>query len=143
MGYTPYSINNILTTPTPSLNRSFTSTTKQGKSSTAGIVSGLFYEILEKTGGDSSSYGSITVNETTGVISTTSNTKPGTYTLYIRNTGSYNITPLTLIVNKSSKKKKNKKKKNKIRVYFNNSQGSTTIIKCKKGKCKQDTFDWC
>ncbi len=141
IGYTPYSINNILTTTTPILNRTYSSTIKQGKSSTSGIISGLSYQILDKSGGNSSSYSTISINSSTGQISTKSSTKTGTYTLYIRNTGSYNITEYTLIVTKSSSKKK--KRKNKVRVYFNNLQGSTTIIKCKKGKCKKDTFDWC
>ncbi len=134
MGYTPYSIYNILTFPSPNLKISYNLSLKKGQSSSAAIVSGLSYNILEKSGGKSSSYGTITIDSSTGVISTTSNTKPGLYTLYIRNTGSYNITKFNLII------KKKKKKNNKVRIFFNNTKGTTTII---NKNCKQNSFYWC
>jgi hypothetical protein len=56
------------------------------------------YQILAKTGGNISSYSTITMNSANGSISTTSLTVPDIYTLYIRNTGSYNITSYTLTV---------------------------------------------
>ncbi len=56
------------------------------------------YSILEKTAGSSSSYNTITINNDTGSISTTINTFQTDYTLYIRNTGSYNITTVNLTV---------------------------------------------
>ena len=124
MGYTPYSINNISTTSTPSLNRSSSSSVKKGQSSTSGIISGLSYEILQKSGGGSS----ITINSTTGAISTTSSTSVGTYTLYVRNTGSYYITTYTLTVQKSSSKKKNKRPI----TLINNNTGLTITVYCNK-----------
>jgi hypothetical protein len=69
-----------------------------GGSTPAAIVSGKSYEILQIDGGDAGSYATITVDPTTGVISTTTTTVPGTYTLYIRNNGSYNITTYNLMV---------------------------------------------
>ena len=45
-----------------------------------------------------SSYSTITIDSTTGAISTTANTIPGNYTIYVYNTGSYNITSYVLSV---------------------------------------------
>jgi hypothetical protein len=56
------------------------------------------YSLLNKSGGDPLSYETITTNSSTGEISTTSSTIPGTYTFTIRNTGSYNITTFNLTV---------------------------------------------
>jgi hypothetical protein len=102
MGYTPYTINNIiLIEGDPNVKRTSTDTINPNTSTDAAIVSGRSYTILEKSGGDSGSYSTITIDSTTGVISTTSSTIPGTYTLYIRNTGSYNITEFNLIISGS------------------------------------------
>lgn len=98
MGYTPYVVNNILTNPQPSLNRVYIVALAAGTTTGPAIVSGKSYTILEKTGGNPGSYASITINSTTGVISTTSSASPATYTLYIRNTGSYNITEVSFNV---------------------------------------------
>ena len=95
-GYTPYSVSNI--TSTPSLNQSYSQTVNAGESTIGGIIAGLSYEILQINGGN----GSITINPTTGSISTTSNTTSATYTIYIRNTGSYNITTFTLTVEEAA-----------------------------------------
>jgi hypothetical protein len=102
MGYTPYTINNIiLIEGDPNVKRTSTDTINPNTSTDAAIVSGRSYTILEKSGGDSGSYSTITIDSTTGVISTTSSTIHGTYTLYIRNTGSYNITEFNLIISGS------------------------------------------
>ena len=100
IGYTPYTINifDFL-----SINSNYSETVTAGSSSIAAIVSGKSYTILQKSGGESSSYGTITINSTTGVISTTSATKAGDYTLYIRNSGSYYISTFTLTVNSNNK----------------------------------------
>ncbi len=97
MGYTPYSVVNISST---NMVRTGATTISAGNSTTtAGVISGLSYTILQTTGGDSGSYSTIAINTTTGIISTTKYTVPGIYTLYIRNTGSsYNITTITLTV---------------------------------------------
>ncbi len=95
MGYTPYSTANISGT---SLVRIASSTITAGTSSAAAILSGKSYTILQISGGDSDSYSTITMNSTTGAITTTTNTVPGTYTLSVRNTGSYNITTYTLVL---------------------------------------------
>jgi len=135
MGYTPYTVTNILTTTTPQLKKSYQSSLKQNQNTISGIISGLSYEILQKSGGNSSSYNTITINSTTGVISTTSSTKPGTYTLYIRNTGSYYITQYTLIV-----QKKNQKNKKKVHVFYDNVNGTTLVV---NQKCKKKLVYWC
>lgn len=98
MGYTPYTITNITTTSSPNLIQTNNESLNQGDSSISGIVSGLQYSILQISGGQSSSYGTISINSNTGVITTTSSTSPGIYTLYIRNNGSYNITSFILTV---------------------------------------------
>jgi hypothetical protein len=83
MGYTPYSIINIFGT-----NLIRTSTNSAIK------TTGPYYAFLE----DYITPFQINIDNATGVISTTSLTPVGTYTLYIYNTGSYNITTYTLTV---------------------------------------------
>ncbi len=92
MGYTPYDATNITGSP-PNLVRTETLTVAKTETATAGLKN-AFYAILyivEDNNG-------ITINETTGAISTTTSTDTGTYTIYIYNSGSYNITTLTLTV---------------------------------------------
>jgi len=100
MEYTPYTISII--SNTPSLVQTYTETINAGQSSIPAIVPGKSYTILQKNGGVPSSYSTITINNTTGVISTTTGTEGGVYTLYIRNNGSYNITTFILTVSSSS-----------------------------------------
>ena len=71
---------------------------QSGDSTAPAIISGRSYTILDKQDGVPSSYGTITIDSATGAISTTSATAPGTYMLYIRNTGSYNITTYSITV---------------------------------------------
>jgi hypothetical protein len=99
MGYTPYSNTNI---DGIDLVRVSTLNVSKGSSTQNGIVSGLNYFILQKTGGTPSSYGTITINSITGSIKTTSLTAEGTYTIYLYNTGSYNITTIVLNVTNPS-----------------------------------------
>ena len=105
MGYTPYTTTNIVNDElggTPILKRSYTQTISAGGSSIPAIRPGYSYDILQISGGDPSSYGTITMNDSTGVISTTSSTVLGTYTITLRNTGSYNITQFILTVTSAS-----------------------------------------
>lgn len=97
MGYSPYT-RIIVTGTTPSIVKTRTASVVKGSSTSPAIVSGKSYTILKKLNGDSGSYNTITINSTSGVISTTSATAVGEYTLYIRNTGSYNITTYVLTV---------------------------------------------
>jgi len=73
-----------------------------GDSTPAALISGLTYSILEVLGGDEGSHETITINSTTGVISTTSSTVYGNYYLYIRNSGSYHISQYLLSVSGTS-----------------------------------------
>lgn len=101
MGYNPYSNNNISNL---SLNKSYEITLNAGSSSASAILSNKSYRILQKksNGVIADVSNTITINLNTGIISTTSSTTLGTYIIYIRNDGSYNITEITLIVNKAS-----------------------------------------
>ena len=63
------------------------------RSSTAGLKD-AFYAILNIVEDNVG----ITINAATGAITTTTSTAIGNYTIYIYNTGSYNITTLSLIV---------------------------------------------
>ena len=103
MGYTPYSPNIISLSSygVPSLIRTSSQSINSNSSTIAAIISGKSYTKLEISGGDSASYSTITINLTSGIISTTSSTDSGTYTLYISNTGSYNITTFVLTVTSS------------------------------------------
>lgn len=95
MGYTPYTVD---INTEGGLIRTYGETVVAGSSSPNAIISGKSYAILEITDGDSSSYETITINSTTGSISTTPGTLPGVYTIYIYNTGSYNISVYYLTV---------------------------------------------
>ena len=92
MGYSPYTIANI--TATPRLTRSFSALVAAGASTASAVQSGKSYTLLDVSGGA----GPIIMNAVTGVISTTDATAPGAYTIYLRNTGSYNITEYQLTV---------------------------------------------
>lgn len=100
MGYTPYTIENIVTdiSGNPILNQSYSQTVTAGQTSIATIRPGYSYDILGISGGDPSSYNTITMNDNTGVISTIVATVLGTYIITLRNTGSYNITEFILTV---------------------------------------------
>lgn len=95
MGYTPYLITNISEN---NLIRIASSTINQGDSTNSAIkTNGPFYTFLE----DYSTPFQININNATGVISTTPSTPIGTYTLYIYNTGRYNISAYILTVESS------------------------------------------
>jgi hypothetical protein len=101
MGYTPYTLTNIIFEggSPPILNKSYSQTIISSQSSIAAIRPGYLYNILKKSGGDTTSYDTITMNASTGVILTTNSTIAGTYVITLRNTGSYNITTFNLTVN--------------------------------------------
>jgi hypothetical protein len=95
-GYTPYSTT-IISSNT--FVQSLSQTIQVGGTSQAGLVSAVnSYSILAISGGDSNSYNTITINTTTGAISTTAETVVGTYILVIRRTGSYYITTYFLTI---------------------------------------------
>lgn len=99
MGYTPYTIQNInIAGGVPSLNQTYTISGHQGDALKSGLISGLSYSILQIDTNIPSLYPTITMNTTTGSISTTLETTLGIYTLYVRNEGSYNTTTVNLTV---------------------------------------------
>lgn len=104
-GYTPY-VQQTITMRVgyiPSLTKSYVVVLPPGESTNAAIISDRSYTILEIANGNPSSYSSISINDVTGVISTTSDVVPGTYTIYVRNNGSYHITMVMLtIINNNS-----------------------------------------
>lgn len=101
IGYTPYTLTNI--DSSSDLVQTFSQSIEPGQTTgTAAIIasdpSGNNFTILQVSGGDESSYATITMNSQTGAISTTASTKLGTYTVYVRSLGSYNITTYVLLV---------------------------------------------
>lgn len=95
IGYTPYGGINISSN---SLVRSYSQTVSAGSSTNAAFITGVTYSLLDVTGGDAASQDLITINGTTGVVSVPTSVVSGTYTVYLRNTGSYNITTFVLTV---------------------------------------------
>lgn len=99
MGYTPYSTTII--NESSELIQSYSEIVSPGETTISALnadASGNAFEILQKTGGISDSYGTITMSGQTGAISTTSATVPGTYTIILRSVGSYHITSFVLTV---------------------------------------------
>jgi hypothetical protein len=101
MGYTPYSLTNIVTSPTPALQQTYTQTIQKGQTSVAAIIPGHSYDIFKISGGTPSSYATITMNDNTGIISSTTASAAGTYTITLRNTGSYNFTTFELTISEA------------------------------------------
>jgi hypothetical protein len=76
----------------------------KGNNTEGAIITGRSYTILQILNELEEIYteGTITIDSATGIISTTSETPIGIYTIFIRNTGSYHITTYTLIVTEES-----------------------------------------
>jgi hypothetical protein len=72
-----------------------------GQTTVPALIPGKNYTVLQIDGGDPDSYGTITLDPVTGIFTTTAETVPGVYTVYIRNTGSYNISSYILTVAES------------------------------------------
>ena len=96
IGYNPYSLTNISSTPDIIKEYSL-----ELLSSDVSSVSGLFetnYYIIDITGNNTNSYESININSSDGIISTSS-TESGTYTIYIKyNNNNYNYSIINLII---------------------------------------------
>jgi hypothetical protein len=104
MGHTPYTrtvITGAATTPT--IVRLFASSASAGTSTAAAFITGRSYSILQvtKSGGGGAGAGMIAMNATTGAITTTRDTTVGTYTITLRNNGSYHITEYELTVSEA------------------------------------------
>jgi hypothetical protein len=99
MGYSPYSINNIIIEDAPYLRDLYSYTISPGDYTPPAIISYKNYKILQIDGGESESYSSISINELQGLIRTIpGNTADGIYDIYIRNDGSYHISIYRLTV---------------------------------------------
>lgn len=96
MGFTPYSTNNI--NSSTQMIQTYSQSVISGASSVSALISDKSYSILKIQNGDTGSHSTITINSSTGSISTTTATVVGTYTITIRNLGSYNITTFVLTV---------------------------------------------
>jgi hypothetical protein len=97
-GITPYQTQNI---DGNALIQTFSQSVEPGNSTIEALnadASGNSFSILQKSGGDSGSYDTITISAQTGKISTTSQTAVGMYVLLVRSTGSYQITTFILNV---------------------------------------------
>jgi hypothetical protein len=125
MGFTSYSTTNILET---SLIRTYSETIEAGNSTSSGIYLGeVLYTILYSTGPNS-----ITINESTGVLTASSNTNSGTYTLYIYNTSSYNITTFILTVINNNNNNNNNNNFPVQNLHFNNLQSNVSFYAASK-----------
>ena len=133
-GYSPYSLQ---------LLKIVSQTVNKGSSTPAGVISGYTYSILSINGLSPSSYSTISIDSSTGEISTTSSTEVRLYTIMVYSTKNpYSITQYGLTVSDPNPPGPTPKpKKRKPVIYFNNTRGTTTIIRCKK--CKPITFGWC
>lgn len=109
MGHTPYTRTVVSGGATsPVIVRSFTSASvvEAGTATTAAIISGRSYSIIQISksgvGGGVGSYPTITMNATTGVVNTSRETALGTYTITLRNNGSYHNTVLIFTVTEAT-----------------------------------------
>jgi len=108
MGHTPYPrtvVNGASTSP--AIVRLFASSAAAGTSTAAALITtSRSYSILQIArnggGGGVGSYPTITMNPTTGAITTTRETALGTYTITLRNSGSYHITEYELTVTEAA-----------------------------------------
>jgi hypothetical protein len=92
-GYTPYNRANIANN---ALVQNYAQSVVAGGTTIKAIrynISGVSYSIVGGNAGPT-----ITINAQTGAITTTTATPGGTYTIYVRSTGSYSITTFTLTV---------------------------------------------
>jgi hypothetical protein len=96
IGYSPYTIDII--NSSSQLIKTYSQSIQVGNSSIPALISGKSYTILEIENDD----GTITIDSNTGALMTTSQTTLQTYTIYVRNTGSYHITTFSLTVLASS-----------------------------------------
>lgn len=99
IGYTPYTL--VIIDGSSELVGAYSQTVQVGQTTVAAAVadaSGNSFELLQTKGGDPGSYTTLSISAQTGVISTTSDTAIGTYTIYVRSLGSYNITRFLLTV---------------------------------------------
>jgi hypothetical protein len=107
MGHTPYTRTVVSGAATsPAIVRSFTSeaAVEAGTSISAAIISGRSYSIVQitKNGVGVGSYPTITMNATTGAVATARETAIGTYTITLRNNGSYHITVFIFTVTEAA-----------------------------------------
>ena len=98
MGYSPYTTNNI--DNSNNLVRNIGSSIAAGSVSLGGYYFNN-YSIIAITGGVPGSYNTINIDPSSGTVSTTSGTAPGTYTVYLYSEGSYNLSSYTLIVSQA------------------------------------------
>ena len=107
MGFSPYNLTNITSDSSGSfiffnLRQSYTTSVVAGSSTPGSVLTSPTlpsdYSLLQISGGTPSSYGTFLISSANGSIVTSTSTAPGLYTLYIRNTGSYNITTFNLNV---------------------------------------------
>jgi hypothetical protein len=105
MGFSPYNLTNITTDASGSsisvnLRQTYNVSVTAGNITPSSVLTdaSLNYQLIDISGGDPLSYGTILVNSSNGSVSTSPTTASGLYTLYVRNTGSYNITTINLNV---------------------------------------------
>jgi hypothetical protein len=98
MGHTPYTRTVVTGAATsPVIVRSFATSVSAGNLSVHAIINGRSYTIIQ-IAGNGGGGGTIMMNAMTGAIMTNRVTPTGTYTITLRNTGSYHITDLILTV---------------------------------------------
>lgn len=121
-GPSPYSLTTIVSNDT---RVTFSQTVTAGSSSSSGVLSGISsYSIL------SGSHPTISINSSTGTISTTSATPVGTYTITVRaDISSYSITTFTLTVTAASPGRLDLKGKQfDFKTYTNIQEGQRFVI---------------
>jgi|LauGreDrversion4_2_1035121.scaffolds.fasta_scaffold03568_1 hypothetical protein len=110
MGHTPYTRTVVSGDPTsPAIVRLFAASASAGTSTAAALITtGRSYSILQISksggGGGIGVYPTITMNATTGAVTTTRDTATGIYTITLRNNGSYHITVYELTVSEAEER---------------------------------------
>ncbi len=140
VGSTPYSLNNIIDSGSSYyLNNNFSQSIFIGKKSKSSVLSGYSFSILSINNDNPNSYPFISINSSNGVISSSTNSIIGNYSLIIRNyKNPYSITSFEITLKQKNKRKKNiGRKVIKQKIFCNKKKTKTFVVTFYANKTKK------